>query len=248
MKNISDDLAALAAHVAGECKPIILGGHDWGGAVVWRFALWHPELLQGVFSVCTPYTPPRAHYVSLDALVQILPNFKYQLQLAGPEVEAGVVGKEKLRAFLNSLYYGRGPNGERGFTISEGVVFANLDKIGQSPLLSREEVDYYAEEYARHGLHGPLSWYRTTKFNFDEEQALVAQGPEKLRIAAPALFIAASKDAALPPAMAAQMDGQFDNLVKREVNAGHWALWEATEETNKHIGEFVSSMLNSSKL
>jgi soluble epoxide hydrolase / lipid-phosphate phosphatase len=50
LKSLSDDIAALTAHVCGHHAKIILGGHDWGGALVWRVALWHPDLLQGVFS------------------------------------------------------------------------------------------------------------------------------------------------------------------------------------------------------
>jgi soluble epoxide hydrolase / lipid-phosphate phosphatase len=49
-KSVSADIAALVAHAWGPETKIILGGHDWGGAVIWRFAMWHPELLLGVFS------------------------------------------------------------------------------------------------------------------------------------------------------------------------------------------------------
>ncbi|KAK0711227.1 Alpha/Beta hydrolase protein [Lasiosphaeris hirsuta] len=240
LKNISDDLAALAAHVAGPGEQIILGGHDWGGAVVWRFALWHPELVRAVFSVCTPYSPPRAAYIAPVDLIKILPNFKYQLQLAGPEVEAYVVGKERLRQFLSSLYGGRGSNREVAFTTADGVIFEILDKIGPTPLMSEEEVDFYVSEYERHGMHGPLNWYRTAEFNFSEELPLAEAGDAKTRIKVPSLMVTASRDSALPPSMSANMDKFFDNLEKREVNASHWALVEAPVDVNSHIAEFLT--------
>ncbi|KAK0722455.1 Alpha/Beta hydrolase protein [Lasiosphaeria miniovina] len=245
-KSVVEDLAVLAAHVAGPRQPVVLGGHDWGGAVVWRFALWRPELTCAVFSVCTPYWQPLKTWVPREVLVEtLLPNFRYQLQLAGPDVEADVVGPEKLRRFLSSLFGGRGPNDEFGFSTEVGVMFENLDKIGPSPLLSAAEMDFYVDEYSRHGLHGPLNWYRNSRVNFEEEQELVEQN--RSRISAPSLLIVASKDKALPPAMAAGMDRFFDSLVKEEVNTNHWALWEAPQEVNGHIGKFLADVLKADK-
>jgi len=50
LKNMSHDLAALVAELWGPQARIVLGGHDWGGAFIWRFAMWHPEILIGIFS------------------------------------------------------------------------------------------------------------------------------------------------------------------------------------------------------
>jgi soluble epoxide hydrolase/lipid-phosphate phosphatase len=72
-KRASDDLAELAKQIGA--SSIILGGHDWGGAVVYRFALRYPKLVSAVISVCTPFAPPRKDFI--DATV--LPNFKYQV-------------------------------------------------------------------------------------------------------------------------------------------------------------------------
>ncbi|KAK3942962.1 alpha/beta-hydrolase [Diplogelasinospora grovesii] len=243
LKSMSDDMAALCKHVLGDCEgQVILGGHDWGGALVWRIALWHPELLKAVFSVCTPYPPPRDMYISPEMLVQMLPNFKYQLQLGGPDVQREIVGKEKLRQLLNGIYGGRGPNREPAFSTEKGVLFENLDKIGQSPLLTPEETSFYVQEYERHGMRGPLNWYRTGKINFEEELELVKDG--RVRVTVPGLIIAASKDGALPPSMSVGMEKHFDKgLTKREVNASHWALWEAPAGVNKYIGEFLEGVL-----
>ena len=251
LRNIADDLAALAAHVTGPGARVILGGHDWGGAVVWRTALWRPELVEAVFSVCTPYAPPAGkdkEYLEPAKMVKVLPNFRYQLQLAGPEIEQRIVGRDKLRQLLSALYGGRGPNGEPGFTTANGAEFDNLDIIGPSPLLNEAEMDFYVDEYMRHGMHGPLNWYRTGRINFDDERTLVQRADAAPRIAAPSLMIMASRDSALPPSLAAHMDRHFDDLTKREVDASHWALWApAAAETNKHIGEFVQRVLEKAK-
>ncbi|KAL0932004.1 uncharacterized protein CTRU02_212957 [Colletotrichum truncatum] len=248
LKSMSDDIKELSEHVApGE--QIILGGHDWGGALVWRVALWHPSLLKGVFSVCTPYNSPTTHWFDLADLIAAgkFQNFKYQLQLRGPEVESRLTKAEDIRQFLQGIYGGRGSEGELAFTTDRGVVFENLGKIGPSPLLNDAEIEYYTENFAKSGLCGPLNWYRTRKLNYEEELPLAEEAQKEgkpIKVTPPSLFVLASKDAALPPAMAAGMDQHFEDLTRGEVKASHWALWEAPEEVNKQIKEWLDSKVN----
>ena len=104
---------------------------------MYRVALWHPELISHLFSVCTPYMAPTKHFVSLeDAVRTVLPQFGYQIHLASGEVEKVIVSKEQIRQFLNALYGGHGPNGEILFSPEKGIIFENLPKIGPSPLLT----------------------------------------------------------------------------------------------------------------
>jgi soluble epoxide hydrolase/lipid-phosphate phosphatase len=239
-KRAADDIAELARQVG--VSSIILGGHDWGGAVVYRIALHYPELISAVFSVCTPFHAPRTSFI--DAT--IAPNFKYQLQLRGPDVEAEIVGEQKIRQFLNALYGGRGPNGEVGFTSSHGCDFAVLPKCLPTPLLSGEEMDFYVKRYAIHGLHGPLNWYRTQELNFEDEKEL-ANKMEGFKFKIPFLFIAGSRDTALPPSISRGMDKWFESLVRKEVDTNHWALWEKPAEVNQHIQEFLVNVIETPK-
>lgn len=231
-KRAADDIAELARQVGA--PSIILGGHDWGGAIVYRIALWHPKLISAVFSVCTPYHAPRSTFVDATKA----PNFKYQLQLRGPEVQANIVGEEKIRQFLHALYGGRGPNGETGFTSGHGCYFEVLPTVRPTPLLSKEEMDFYVKRYAIHGMRGPLNWYRTQELNFEDEKEL-AENVEGFKFKIPFLFIAGKRDAALPPAISRGMDKWFENLVRAEVDTNHWALWEKPDEVNGHIKDFL---------
>ncbi|PQE05468.1 epoxide hydrolase protein [Rutstroemia sp. NJR-2017a BBW] len=238
-KSAADDVAAIAGELGA--SSIILGGHDWGGAVVGRIALHYPQLISGFVSVCTPFFPPRSSYVPMT----VLPNFKYQLHLKGPEVEAEIVGQEKIRQFLNALYGGHGPNGEIGFTVSEGCLFENLPKLGPTPLLSKEELDYYVEQYSINGMRGPLNWYRTGELNFEDEKDIAKKFEEGFKVEIPSMYIAGKKDAALPPKMSEGMENLFGEgkLMRREVDTSHWALWEKPEEVNQYIKEFVETIV-----
>ncbi|KAK2591390.1 hypothetical protein QQS21_010915 [Conoideocrella luteorostrata] len=246
LKSISADIKELAAQIVGENEQIILGGHDWGGAVVWRVVLWHPELIKAVFSVCTPFPPPNPTWMPLEDLIAAgkLTNFTYQLQLAGPDVEKTLQTEQQIWQLLNGMFGGHGPNREVAFSTKHGVLFDNLPLLGPSPMVSKEEVDHYAKSYMRQPappLRGPLNWYRTRKINY-EEDLLLAENFKQVEM--PALFIAATKDAALPPAMSMGMEKNFKDLTRGEVEASHWALTEASADVNKQIGEWLRKVLN----
>ena len=104
---------------------------------MYRVCLYHPEIVSHLITICTPYIPPAKEYVPLETIVkEWLPNFAYQLQLRGPDVEAKITSREQIKQFLNAAYGGRGPNGEAGFRVTEGVIFQNLPILGPTPLLS----------------------------------------------------------------------------------------------------------------
>lgn len=251
-KAVSDDLVNLVRHVQAqhheETERFFVGGHDWGGAVAWRFALWHAELLRGVFSVCTPFWAPSEVFLTKEEVVERLPNFGYQAQFERTEVEEAVVGRDKIRTLLGVMYGAQREDKQPAFTIAKGVDLEKLEvgKFGESPLVSREELDFYADEYARNGMKGPLSWYKTNRVNYDEEKGLLEKG--KTRVTVPSLMVVASRDGALPPAMSAGMDQHFDSLVMKEVDATHWALWERPAEVNQHIDEFLRGILKEQPL
>jgi len=152
LKRASDDIAALAKEV--NAPQIILGGHDWGGFVVWRAAQWYPKLITHVFSVCTPYTAPSDKYFSTEDLVKgPLPQFAYQVHLASGEVEKSVNDEQSIRQFLSGMYGAKGPNGEVTFVPEKGILVENLPKIGESKILNGKYLDYYVKQYLNHGIH-----------------------------------------------------------------------------------------------
>ena len=124
--------------------------------------------------MCTPYVAPSSKNVDLETMVKtVLPNFAYQLHLASGEVEQRIRTRAQIREFLNVIYGGRGKHGEVGFDVRKGPLYENLALAEPSPLLSEVMLDFYADEYARNGVHGGLNWYRTREVNFEDELELV---------------------------------------------------------------------------
>ena len=59
----------------------------------------------------------------------------------------------------------------------------------------------------------------------------------------PALYIWASKDDILTRELSAGMEEQVPKLTRREVAAHHWALWETPGDVNKHIREWLETVV-----
>ncbi|CAK7226586.1 hypothetical protein SBRCBS47491_006282 [Sporothrix bragantina] len=267
-KSICADLVAIVDHVgvvgdggrageADESKRFFVGGHDWGGAVAWRMALWHGARLRGVFSVCTPYfAPSKNPFLPLEDMTKLLPNFGYQKQLAGDEMWQFIDAEpERVRQFLQTMYGGKATLSAEEvaakkspylFDTTHGVHLERLASIGPTPLLSQAELDFYATEYARHGLRGPTNWYRTLKFNYDDEREIVNdEAKARQKITVPSFMLSATSDAALPPILAEQMDKHFTNLIKAQVPGGHWVLWQSSAAVNEQIKDFLGPLLDS---
>ncbi|KAF9253525.1 hypothetical protein LCP9604111_1051 [Penicillium roqueforti] len=233
-KSCAADIKALATHL-GETQ-IILGGHDWGAVLAYRVVLWYPELVKHIFTVSVPYSPPMTKNISIEYMVRNLsPHFAYQLQFKSEKVEKAIRSKAEIRQFLIALYGGRTQEGEVGFDANNGVLFDKIGQLKPSRLLSEEELDFYTDEFARNGLHGPLNYYRTGDLDYDDELPILERG-----VQIPTLFIQALRDEALPPYLGKSMGQQVPRLTLEQVDTSHWALWEKPEEVN----EIIRSWLN----
>jgi len=50
-----------------------------GGAIVWQMALFFPQRVSSIVSLCTPYRLRASRYLSVQQIAQILPAFHYQV-------------------------------------------------------------------------------------------------------------------------------------------------------------------------
>ncbi|KXL49052.1 hypothetical protein M433DRAFT_147658 [Acidomyces richmondensis BFW] len=244
LKTHADAIAGIAKHL-GTSK-IILGGHDWGGLVVYRTAQWYPDLVTHVFSVATPYWSPQDEYVSTEALVNgPLPQFGYQLQFGSEDnkIENVVKGEKMIRKFLKGIYGGKPRSGKSFMSPEKGIDLELLqsDEFDMTPLLNEEELDFYVAEFTKNGMNGPCNWYRTRKINWEEEKSMPAANRKGL--SQPTLFIQALGDNILIPSMSRGMEERIPNLTRGEVKASHWALWHTPQETNDLIKKWIEGVV-----
>lgn len=138
----ADAIAAIARHT--NSPQLILGGHDWGGATVYRVAQWYPELIAAVFSIATPYSSTSRTFISTEALAKgKLPNFGYQLQLGSDDgVMEGVIGddRELVAKFLRGMYGGRTSSRRKFMTPEKGINLDVMreDEVGKTPFFDDE--------------------------------------------------------------------------------------------------------------
>jgi hypothetical protein len=110
-----------------------------GAFVAYRVALWHPDLVTHLFTVCVPYSSPKKEFLPLEEMAHtVMPNFGYQIQFASGELEKVVQSKEEIKQFLTALLGGRTPEKQIGFEAEKGVLLDHLMRLRHSRLLSEE--------------------------------------------------------------------------------------------------------------
>ncbi|KAF8955901.1 hypothetical protein BGZ46_002518 [Entomortierella lignicola] len=142
MKTICNHLASILDIL--EIPKVTIIGHDWGGAIVWRFGLYYPNRLHGIISICTPYHPPTKEYRSLEDIVKMVPEFEYQLFFADPSSTV------KMDARVSKV----------------------LSNLLPKTEMHKKDLEYTIEQFKSSGFRGPLNYYKTTKINFEDERGL----------------------------------------------------------------------------
>ena len=106
---------------------------------MYRVALWFPDFVTHLFSICTPFWAPSKDFVPLEEMVgSRIPNFRYQLQLSSGEIEKEIQSKQQIRQVLNAFYGGQGPNGELGFDVKHGIHLKSLHTLSPTKLLKQD--------------------------------------------------------------------------------------------------------------
>jgi hypothetical protein len=107
-----------------------------------------------------PYLPASAQYVPLEVVTKFLPSLGYQLQFGSEEgiIESHTQDKTGIRNYLNALYGGRTSDGRAAMTPEKGVDLELMPTLERSVLISEEELEFYVEEYSRHGLSEPCEF------------------------------------------------------------------------------------------
>ncbi|PWA01304.1 hypothetical protein BB558_002605 [Smittium angustum] len=236
---IADIIGVLDAN---NIKRAVWLGHDWGGNMVWRAALYHPTYVESVISVCTPYFPTLPQKFLLKNVVAMRPNWTYMTFLRTPKAAEDFNNNTKL--FLMTIHRShddivrssvtstRVPLEERTIKSAEGVK--------RSPLISKEELDYYVQQFSIHGFEGPLNQYKTYDMNWDEENEAGFTG--KI-IEVPCLMITVENDPVFPPSYTENMHNYIPNLTKKHImDAGHWVLSERPNEINNHLRDFLQTL------
>jgi len=240
LEHLCGDMAALLDALG--IDRAVFAGHDWGGFVAWGMPLLHPDRTLGVIGVNTPYIP----FPTTDILRSLFPNDEtlYSLWFQTPGVAEAVLDTRVRLCFEKLMRRGVPP--ETAFSaMTDANPFRRLDTFEPvgAPLLTAEELDYYAGAFTRSGFRGPINWYR----NIDRNRRrcpTVGEAPLDL----PCLMILAEWDFALRPELAEPMKELCSDLEMHLISGcGHWTQQEQPGELNRLMCDWLQRRFSASR-
>jgi pimeloyl-ACP methyl ester carboxylesterase len=224
------DMVALVGAL-GERQALVVG-HDWGANVAWHCALFRPDLFKAVAALSVPFGR-RSAAPPLDTLRRKGLETFYWLYFQPPG-HAEAEFERDIDRTMRAAFYGRGVS----LVMNPGKGF-----LEDARILNEDDIAHYADVFRRTGFRGGLNWYR----NLDRNWALTAPWQDA-KIAAPALFIAGSRDGVisgpLGEARLKEMDGQIADLRGKLIieGAGHWIQQERAAEVNAALLAFLAEV------
>lgn len=218
MRHLAGDIATLVRGVSD--GPASVVGHDWGGMVAWALAARHPEVVDRLVILNAPH--PRLFRKRLRSSSQALRSW-YALAFLVPVVPERVLAANDFWLIRKML----------------------RTTGGREPPLSRDRVDAVIDELRVPGaLRAALDYYRA---NTGGGGGSRSDGPRARPgavssqvVRAPTLVLWGERDPALGIDLLRGLDDYVADLtVRRFPDAGHWVHWEAAEEVNRALIEFL---------
>lgn len=245
MKNMVADAVGILDALGEETAVVV--GHDWGAPMAWTSAVLHPDRFRAVVGLSVPYTPrsPAPPTQLFKAIFQ--DNFFYMLYFQEPgvaEAELDANPRESMKLFmyaasgearenpqLPTMFAGK----KKGSKLFDGVPAPD-----QLPAwLTKDDLDYYAENFQKSGFRGGLNRYRNMDRDWEELPQLT-----DAKVTQPALFVAGEYDAVIAMRNPESMKPFVPDLRKLVIlpKCGHWTQQERPAEVNAEIIEFLKGL------
>jgi pimeloyl-ACP methyl ester carboxylesterase len=224
-------------------------GHDWGSFVVWEMALRHPERVRSVTGVSVPFMkfpmPPTELFKMAANGGKDFFYILYFQQVGPAEKELEADTHRSMRMIL------WGASGDRAKTITElpaprpaeGTGFLDMMEEPPTPLpswLTEEDLQVYADGFAKSGFFGPVSWYRNFDRNYETAKDL-----DPAVMTMPSYFIGGERDGVIANrGMVDAMKDVLPNLkgITLIPESGHWTQQETPAEFNAALLGFLGSL------
>ncbi|XP_074066095.1 bifunctional epoxide hydrolase 2 isoform X1 [Macrotis lagotis] len=207
-------------------------GHDWGGALVWRMALFYPERVRAVASLNTPFLPADPAVPHIDK-IKANPIFHYQLYFQEPGVAEAELEKDLIKTFRSFFRANDESKHFLNASFEKGIL--KNEEPPSSRMVTEKEIAFYVQQFKKSGFRGPLNWYRNLDANWQWDCTAVGR-----KILIPALMVTADKDMVLLPQLSKHMEKWIPNLKRGNIeNCGHWTQMERPRELNQILIEWL---------
>ena len=218
----------------------VVFGHDWGAPTAWGCALNYPEQVSAVGALSVPFSP-RSPVQPMPAMRELFKGqFFYQLYFFEPGVAEAEFEADIRTSLKKFLIMGAGETDLSGLPQKgpDDDLLSGLPNPATLPgWLSEADLDFYANEFSRSGMRGPLNYYR----NHDLTWEMTEGAPTEIH--QPAMFVAGDRDGVIM--MAAQALQDMPKHVKdlrtnRLIpGIGHWTQQEAPQAVTEEMLKFL---------
>jgi len=217
-----EDLRALTEHLGH--KRFTLVGHDWGGAVAWAFAIYHPDYLEKLVIINGPH--PGVFERELRENPAQQRASQYMLVFRRPQAER-ILSANNYAALVDAV-------------LGEGL---------KQGYFTEEDRKAYIEAWSQPGaLTGGLNYYRAAGVGPPASEGAhwraterMASGLSSLTVKVPTLVIWGEKDEALLTGNLEGLDRFVPDLtVKRIPDGSHWVIHEKPGLVNSYIRDFIA--------
>ena len=256
MENIVGDLVEFVQSLGRE--KAIWVGHDWGSVVVWSLASHHPEVCNGVASLCVPY---RTVEMGLDYLIETLDRNIYPeaehpaghwdyMKFYEQSFDKAIAAFEKDPDNFFKAFMTRGDPGMAGQPlITAGVTMRGGWFEGDGPpesemdtaVLDKISHAQYVKAFTRNGFFGPDSLYMNSRANAEYTSRAVNNGVLDM----PVLYLFASNDhwceCVKNTKFAKNMLELCPQFTSVEISAGHWLNQEKPTEVNSALTHWLAT-------
>jgi pimeloyl-ACP methyl ester carboxylesterase len=245
IKNMCADIGGLIAALGAERAIVV--GHDWGAAIAYRTALFHPERVRAVAGLSVPYLG-RGPMPSVQLFRNIYKDrFFYQLYFQEPGVAEAELEADVLTSLRKVYYWSSGERQKAKATIENPIGPGLLDRlVDPNPFpiwLTEADLDYFASQFRNSGFRVPLNRYRNSERDFEQLAAFDGKP-----LTHPTAFMAGSLEPVLGMIpgvdMVELMRKHCPDLrtVRVMEDAGHWLQQERPAEVNAALLEFLRSL------
>ncbi|AHH97357.1 alpha/beta fold hydrolase [Kutzneria albida] len=225
----------------GEQQAVVVG-HDWGAPIAWNTALMRPDLVRGVVGLSVP-PARRAPAPPLGLLEKRFgPDF-YQIYFQRTGVADAELERDRHDTFRRFLVAASGTGQVSASAAAGGGFLDRMPKVETLPSwLTEQDIDTFAEQYARNGFTGPLNWYR----NIDRNWELTAPWATA-KITVPSYYITGERDVVRTfgaPDFLDHLPSMLTDLrgVRDIAGSGHWMQQEYPAEVNAGLLEFLKGL------
>jgi len=235
MSELIDDVHGLLD--ALEIERATFVGHDWGALILWQMAMLAPQRIERLVILNIPHFP-RLPVDPIGVMRERFGDDFYIVNFQDSDDADRLFASDPAR-FINRLMRRNQLTREQFEQLPPEHQVINLVRTMQQPqasgdpLLTGEELDYYAAAFAASGFTGPINWYRNWTHNWKQ---LAGIDPV---IDIPTLFIGARNDVVIAPQHIEGMKPLVSDLTMHMLDCGHWTQQEKPSEVNRLILDWL---------